>query len=190
MIYVAIRAILWGRGMGLREIKRQRLSAAVTILRVGGVHHLHRIAEIGHQIGHEERVGVEVRGYALHDGFAGEQWLIAVDHHVQGLRQPCATLHIESLGGGIMVRCRHDHFSSERLGGLFDFFGVGGDIDRVEFRLTSRQCSQTQRIIGLPEIGASGFSKKREDSALAGITQIIFIYVYFFISITLYLLFD
>ena len=106
--------------MGLREIKRQRLSAAVTILRLVASTTSTGLLKSVIRLDTKSESGSRSGGYALHDGFAGEQWLIAVDHHVQ----VCVNLarhFIESLGGGIMVRCRHDHFSSERLGGLFDF---------------------------------------------------------------------
>jgi len=100
-------------------------------LEVGGVDDLDGVGEVGHQVGNEQFVGVEVGGDALHDGLLGEQRFVAVDHHIEvGLN--LRGNFIEAFGGGFVGAGSHDYRGAERLAAFGDFIGVGGDVDFVE----------------------------------------------------------
>ena len=127
IIHVALG--IWDRASGDEE------APVVCIgndLEVGGIDHLDRIAEVGHEIGHIETPLLDFRRDASHDGLAGQQGFVAIDHHIQ-IGIDLGRNLIQSFGRSVMIAGGHHDLSTERLATLLDFLAVRGHIDSAEF---------------------------------------------------------
>ena len=98
---------------------------------VGGVHHLHRVGEVGHQVGDVEAVLGDFFRDALHNVLRQNQGLVPVDHDIQVGLHTAGDLP-QPFGGGLAVRGGHDHAGAESLRHRFNLLAVGGDVDLIK----------------------------------------------------------